>query len=481
MTLLLNHRNDIPILTVPKGRLTSARATELGEAMEQLAIQRTGVVLLDLTQVSATDAGALAVLYEVVSRSRATSALFGAKGKLARQFGQFGLDKVLPLAPSESTALALPEIRARQMSGLRTVILSSDHSSAMRGFHGLAPIALLDVLGAPLLDRIMADLTACGIRDLVLTPGHGGDRLIERYRHHAGRNLFFLNQGYRDGDHWVARTQGAQAVLARLDQDHAALDRDTLVLDGGMLSGLNHGRLLEIHRHSGAQLTLAVSTTGKTPLPGMGMAEDGRLVPHATPDKAGLRPVTWSGACILNRDALRSGLDLKGDMVDLIRRLLRDGALIATLSDSAPSFSAATPRGYFDLLAAILDGHTPWQPIGTRADGHWLGPDADLPRRTRIEGACYFSKGARVAPQAVLKGRCVVGRNVVIEDKTVLSDTVLLEGARLSSGAWAQSSILSRDWSLSHLSPLPQIPAPETLVPAAAHAESQIPLTRRLV
>jgi glucose-1-phosphate adenylyltransferase len=246
----------------------------------------------------------------------------------------------------------------------------------------------------------------------------------------------------------------ADAIRQNVRYLQAGEDREVLILSGDQLYRMDFARLLQSHRDSEADVTLAavpVSRSQVTELGVVSVADDLRvvnLVEKPCTDEQ-LAPIRTTPEWLARRGLAAQGREYLANMgIYLITR----GVLLELLQSRPaandlvhdlllPNLTTHRVRAY------LFDGY--WQDLGTIKSYHeanlaLAGEDPpfdfstpegviytrmrDLPA-TRISGArlehCLVSDGCRVQPgtrlhRCVLGIRSTVGRNVVVRDSVIL-------------------------------------------------------------
>jgi NDP-mannose synthase len=128
----------------------------------------------------------------------------------------------------------------------RAVILAGGRGSRLGPYTTVLPKPLLPVGDRAILDVVVHQLQSCGFRDLTLAVG---------YLAHLVRAV--MGDGSRHGVnityHHEEEPLGTVGPLATIDE----LDDTFLVMNGDVLTALDYGELVNIHRASGNVLTIA--------------------------------------------------------------------------------------------------------------------------------------------------------------------------------------------------------------------------------
>jgi NDP-sugar pyrophosphorylase family protein len=136
------------------------------------------------------------------------------------------------------------------MADLQAVILCGGMGTRLSGTLSGLPKALAPVAGRPFLDYLLADLTAAGLRNVVLCTGHRSESIEAEY---GPGTVCGLSVTY-SCEHEPLGTAGALQHAA--PQIHSS---PFLLLNGDSLSQIDLPRLMTAHRLSGAVATIALA------------------------------------------------------------------------------------------------------------------------------------------------------------------------------------------------------------------------------
>lgn len=482
MLLRVDFANETAILRLGASRLGASFSGPLRRCFAGLREDGCAAALVDLTGVRMLTAAGLAALYEAYGAycEAMQIGFFGASDKVQKVISRHGLSKVLPHYGDLAGAMAEPQFRSRQLSGTKAVVLCAGEGSRMRPLSADRPKPMLDILGAPVLERLLDHLGSFGVRDFHLNPGYLGDQLHLHFRSRAGRSIFFANEGsYSDGV-WSGAPAGSASTLARLQRRHSAFDGDFFVLCGDALTDLDMAALMRAHKESGAEVTIAAARVPRQEVCKYGILDvnpQGRVTGFQEKPKVeeARSCLASTGVYVFSPAALRrledeEGLDIA---MDLLPRILARGGRIQSHSPDFIWADIGNPADYFSALQRGLTGTLPGVcPAGEEVKpGLWLAPGAKVSPRARILGPCYAGPGARILAGAELQGSCVIGAECVVEGKTLLRDSVLMPGTKVTPGVWLEAQIAAPGWSLGYgqaASGAVKAPPVTGLVPARA-------------
>ena len=281
------------------------------------------------------------------------------------------------------------------------------------------PKQMLPLVGLPMIECVFESLARHGVTDAVLSLGYLPDRFTQAY---PSNRVAGLNVTYA-----VEPEPLDTAGAIRFAATKSGVDSTFLVVNGDVLTDLDITRLLDFHRTSGAEATIA-------------------LHPVDDPSRFGVVPTTPEGKVIAfvekpPRDEAPTNLINAGTYIfepSVIERIAPSGrvsveretfpALAAAgtlfaMADDAYWLDTGTPQAYLQANVDILDGRQNMHAFADIVDGSWRHPTSTVDPSAQLINS-------------VVDRHCVVGANVVLEE------SVLLPGAVIQSGCVIRSSII---------------------------------------
>ena len=303
---------------------------------------------------------------------------------------------------------------------MKAVILVGGEGTRLRPLTLTAPKQMLPIMGASMLERVMAQLATHGVDEAVLSLGYLPDRFLEAYPDGecAGVALRYA----------VEPEPLDTAGAVRFAAEELGIDGTFLVVNGDVLTDLDVTALVDFHRQRGAEGTVALTPVDDPSRFGVVPTDaDGRVTAFVEKPPADEAPTNLINAgtyvfepAFLDRIAL-------GERVSIERStfpaMVADGVLYA-MADESYWLDTGTPQAYIQAHTDILDGvRTPSFEVAVRVGDSVLIPGADV------------ADGANVR-------RSVVDRGCVIEAGATVTDSVLLPGAVVRADATVAGSIL---------------------------------------
>lgn len=175
----------------------------------------------------------------------------------------------------------------------RAVLQAGGRGERMGALTEALPKPMLPVAGVPMVERLLRQLLAAGLRDVTVVTGHLGERCQE----HLAR-LPDLPADLRLHFHAEGAARGNAGALAEL-----ADDRPCLFLFADLVTDLDLGALLREHARGGASATLCSHYEAHRVRLGELLVEGERVVGYL--EKPWKRFLICSGVAVLEPEVLR--------------------------------------------------------------------------------------------------------------------------------------------------------------------------------
>ncbi|HUC04329.1 MAG TPA: NDP-sugar synthase [Acidimicrobiales bacterium] len=321
---------------------------------------------------------------------------------------------------------------------MKAVVLVGGEGTRLRPLTLTTPKQLLPIVGEPMIERVLEHLVAYGVDEAILSMGYLPDAFREAYPdgHAAGIALTYAVEPE------PLDTAGAVRFAATFGQ----VDDTFVVVNGDVLTDLDLGTLIDFHRSSGAEGTIALHPVADPSAFGVVPTDaDGRVVSFVEKPPRDEAPTNEINAgtyvfepSVLERIAPSGRVSIERETFPA---MVRDGVLCARADDSY-WLDTGTPAAYLqanhDLLSRRWHARLP-DGLHDRGDAVYLAGASrvlgDVVGPSVIFGECEVARGARVE-------RSVVGRGSVIDAGAVVRDSVLMEGSRVAADASVAGSVL---------------------------------------
>jgi mannose-1-phosphate guanylyltransferase len=330
---------------------------------------------------------------------------------------------------------------------MRAVVLVGGEGTRLRPLTFSLPKQMLPVAGRPMIERVVEYLGSHGIDEVVLSLGYRPDAFLAAYPDgHCGhvRLRYAVESQPLD-------TAGAIAFAA----DEAGINETFLVVNGDVLTDLDISALVEFHRSSAAEATIALtpvedpSAFGVVPVDGSGrvIAFIEKPARHEAPTNMINAGTYVFEPSVLDRIP-------RGQRVSVERKvfpdIVADGRLFA-VGSAAAWLDAGTPAKYLEanLAYAARESHD--------LRHHESHIDAEAKVSHSVLGL-----GARVDAGAVVEGSVLFG-GVWVKAGATVRDSVLAQNVIVGEGAEVDAlSVLGDGW---------EVPAGERLSQARLPAD----------
>lgn len=302
---------------------------------------------------------------------------------------------------------------------MEAILLVGGQGTRLRPLTIGTPKPMLPAAGVPFLTHLLARARQAGVDHVVLATSYQPDVFAAHFGDGAALDLHL---DYVTEDEPLGTGGGIRNVVGALTGDGPVL-----VFNGDVLSGLDLSALLAHHEHSGAEVTLHLTTVSDPRAFGVVPTEaDGTVTAflEKTPDPPTNR--INAGTYVFSREAL---LAIPPGRVVSVERdtfpaILARGGHIASVTDTTYWLDLGTPaafvRGSCDLVLGVA-------------------PSPAVPGPT---GPSLVLTGAEVAADAVLTGGTVVGTGSVVGAGVRLDGVVVMAGVRIGAGAAVRASVL---------------------------------------
>ncbi|QGK71303.1 NTP transferase domain-containing protein [Allosaccharopolyspora coralli] len=305
-----------------------------------------------------------------------------------------------------------------EVADAEAVVLVGGKGTRLRPLTLSAPKPMLPTAGVPFLTHLLSRLRAVGIRHVVLGTSYQAEVFAEYFG--DGSDLG-LELEYVVEDEPLDTAGAIRNVAGRLRE------RDVLVFNGDILSGVDLGALVRTHREHDADVTLhLVKVDDPSRFGCVPTDADGRVT--AFLEKTDTPPVDQvnAGCYVFRREVIDTIPE--GRPVSVEREtfpgLLDSGARIQGHVDAAYWLDLGTPEAFVRGSRDLVRGEA---------------PSAALPAEP---GEALVLPGARVADGATVTGGSTVGTACTVADDARVDGSVLFEGARVGAGSVVENAVV---------------------------------------
>ncbi len=302
---------------------------------------------------------------------------------------------------------------------MKAAILIGGQGTRLRPFTLDTPKPLLSVINRPFLEYQFRILRSHGVREIVLCTS---------YRAEDFRRAFGTGQRLGVKLRYVRETipLGTGGALKNAEKHLAG--STSLILNGDVLNAFDIRAFLAFHRARRAEISIALTRVKDPTMYGLVLTDDKGYVKRflEKPSWDEVETNTINAGAYLFEPSVFTHLP-PGKTYSLERGLfperLADNARLGGWVAPGYWIDIGTVEKYLQVHLDILEGRTPFKPLGNRA-------------LKGVDGARVVACGkVTVAPFARFSGAVSLGRGVRIGRGAQLSDCVVLDGAHIGDGA----------------------------------------------
>ncbi len=301
---------------------------------------------------------------------------------------------------------------------MQSVILVGGEGTRLRPLTYQTPKQMLPLVGVPMIECVMNELSGHGVTDAVLALGYLPDRFTEAYPDNviAGVRVSYAVESE------PLDTAGA----IRFAATSAGIDDTFLVVNGDVLTDLDVTALLAFHRDRGAEATIALHPVEDPSLYGVVETDgDGRVLAFVEKPPRGEATTNLINAgtyifepSVLERIAPQGRVSVER----LTFPALAAARVLYAMADDAYWLDTGTPATYLRANADILAGREGGPRPGV-LDGSWRHPSATIDVSATLTSS-------------------VVDRDAVVGAGAELENVVLMPGAVVEEGSRVRWSII---------------------------------------
>ncbi|MCC8248771.1 nucleotidyltransferase family protein [Saccharothrix luteola] len=304
-----------------------------------------------------------------------------------------------------------------ELQGAEAVVLVGGKGTRLRPLTLSAPKPMLPTAGVPFLTHLLSRIREAGMTHVVL----GTSYKAEVFQEHFGDGTALgLELEYVVED-VPLDTAGAIRNVA-----HKLRERDVVVFNGDILSGVDLRAVVDTHRKAEADATLHLVRVDDPRRFGcVPTDDDGRVT--AFLEKTENPPTNQinAGCYVFRREVIE---DIPAGRPVSVERetfpgLLAAGARVQGYVDASYWLDLGTPAAFVQGSADLVRG---------------IAPTAAL----TLQGDAVILDGAVVDGSAVVTGGATIGANCTVAAGAVVDGSVLFDGAVVGEGARVERSVL---------------------------------------
>ena len=321
------------------------------------------------------------------------------------------------------------------------VVLVGGFGTRLRPLTLTVPKNLVPVAGVPLIERVVAGLAAHGVDRVVLSLGYRPDSFFAAFPDDIAGGIpltYVVEPEPLD-------TGGAIRFAAR----QAGLRDTFLVANGDVLTDLDFTALIDAHRRTGAEATIALTPVEDPSRFGVvTTSADGRVTDFIEKPAPGTAPTNLinAGTYVFEASVLgRIPADRKVSVEREVFPAMVEAGTVFALASERYWLDVGLPDSYLQASTDLLDGTRgagpPTPGADRRAEGGWTLGEPVVDPEADIDDQSLLCDGCRIGADVEAR-RSVVGPASRVAEGARLCDAVLLAGAILGEGAVVERSII---------------------------------------
>ncbi|MFW9831548.1 MAG: bifunctional sugar-1-phosphate nucleotidylyltransferase/acetyltransferase [Candidatus Thorarchaeota archaeon] len=303
---------------------------------------------------------------------------------------------------------------------MRALLLAGSKNSRMWPLVDTYPKPLLDIGGKPIIQWIIEDMRAAGIREIIISIGYRGDQIQD-----------FLGRGHNFGvkiDYVVQKEQRGVADSILVAKEEFQSDDAFFVVNADILGEPTMFRRAQKHfKDLEAEAVVSLTLTSTPQFYGIAVIDERarikQLVEKPQPEEIQSRYAV-AGIYVLQNNIFGL-LEKTPDLPAVLQQLINKGkTVIGSVWERdwvEISFPWDLIRANRFVLDKVLTGK-----------GSFIAKSAEIQQPSRIEGSVHISEGVIVRPHTTIRGptyigpNTYIGNNVLVREYTSLGSNVLV-------------------------------------------------------
>ena len=326
---------------------------------------------------------------------------------------------------------------------MKAMILAAGKGTRMRPLTHELPKPMIPILGKPVMEYLVEELSRHGFDEIMVNVSHLPDR-IERYfgdGRRWGVDIGYSFEGYIDNGAITAVPVGSAGGLKRIQEFSGFFDDTFLVVCGDALIDLDLTAALRRHWQSGAKASLVVCGVPADRVSNYGVVvcePDGRITsfqekPSATEARSNL---VNTGIYIFEPEVL--------DLIPAGQRYDIGSQLFPDLLKREVPFSAITlpfhwidigrVSDYWEANQQMMRGHLRniGMPGQVLRPGVWGGLNVNVDwDHVHIEGPVYIGAGSSLEAGCTIVGPTWIGHGCHLQGGAFVAQSILFEHTRI--------------------------------------------------
>lgn len=311
---------------------------------------------------------------------------------------------------------------------MQAVILAAGKGSRLRPLTTSRTKAMLPILGKPIVERVINNLAACGLRDfiLVISPE---DREIKEYLQHElalDIKLRFVHQPKRLGS-----ADALKHAAPLLEEDFILSACDNLVSEEDVQRLISrwsqHGDFQALL----SLLRIPITDTWKTGIVTLEKDQVTSIIEKPSPDQAPTNISSLPLYCFSPRvldylTQIKRSPRGEYELQDAIQMMIAEGEKILGLFLQS-RLTLTTPEDLLEINLHFLKNEAE----DCQIDAQEAGPGTAFEQPVCIEQGVEIGSGCKIGPNVYIEKDVRVGDNVRLQNVVVLRQAILPDGVEL--------------------------------------------------
>jgi mannose-1-phosphate guanylyltransferase/phosphomannomutase len=327
---------------------------------------------------------------------------------------------------------------------VKAVVMAGGEGTRLRPLTSNQAKPMVPIVGKPCMEHILELLRAHRFDDVIVTVAF----LPQAIRgYFGGGDALGIDVSYS-----VEESPLGTAGSVRLAADQ--LDEPFLVISGDALCDVDLSRLVEFHRERNAAATIGLKSVDNPLEFGIVVTdEDGRIERFLEKPSWGqvFSDTINTGIYVLDPEVLRHvPTDRPYDFAkELFPLLLEMGRPLCGFVLDGYWQDIGNLDQYRQANYDALDGKVNLNIPGIQLRGNiWIGEGVDLEDLDQIEGPAFIGNNSRIAPEASVGPRSVLGANSTLRERARIERSVIDAGTHIGRSAIVEGAILGRSCDL---------------------------------
>jgi NDP-sugar pyrophosphorylase family protein len=328
---------------------------------------------------------------------------------------------------------------------MTAVILAGGKGTRLRPLTLHTPKPIVPILDRPFLALQIELLKATGIEEIVLSLSYQPRRIEEIFGDGSDLGVKI---------HYTMEPEPLGTAGA-VKNAEALLSNRTVVFNGDVLSDLELSAVLRFHEEVGARVTIVLTPVANPSAYGLVETDEAGRVQRFL-EKPSYDEITCdtinAGVYVLEPELMKyipAGTSYSFER-GFFPHLLREGVPFYAYVHRGYWIDIGTPEKYLKVHRDILSGVLPFEGFHPNAGGTYVDPEATVEAGSRLTGPAYIGAGSVVKARAVIEPYAVVGPNCRIEEGASVSDAVLWPNVRIGEEARVDGALIGRSAHVGH-------------------------------